>query len=175
MLLIRDKKKGGERASCSKTMSDRTPENNLRYKKVSRKSIILWEIIFFLLWTAIFVLVLWAFTPFTWLWNSLIWLLGVLLILVEALYFPMLYSSTQYCITDELIAYRRGVFFNQRQFIYRNRIIYVSVYNTPLTPLLGISSLVITTAGAKIRINFLNRRLAQQLAEELAPAPKDIY
>lgn len=173
MQIIR--RKVGKWAALLLHMPEKIPEKNLNYKKVSRKSIVLWEIIIFLIWAVIFVLALWIFTPFTWLWNTLIWALGVALILIEFLYLPMLYASTQYCITDKIIAYRHGVFFNQRQFMYRDRIVYVSVYNTPLTPLLGISSLVITAAGAKIRINFLNRRLAQQLAEELAPTPKDIY
>lgn len=147
----------------------------LPYRKVSKKSITLWEIGFFLIWIALVSLVLWIFTPFTWLWYTLVWILGVLLILVEFLYFPILYNSIQYCVTDRMIAYRHGVFFNQRQFMYRDRIVFVSVYNTPLTPILGISTLVVNTAGATMRIGFLNRKVAKALAEELSPAPKDCY
>ena len=156
-------------------MPEKAPEKNLQYKKISKKSIILLEIICFVVWALLFGVVLWVFTPFTWLWYALVWLLGVLLILVEGLYLPVLYNSYQYCVTDRIVSYRHGVFFNQRQFVYRDRIIYVSVYNTPLTYIMGISTVVISTAGAKLRIGFLNRRIAKELAQELSPSPKDSY
>ena len=156
-------------------MSEKSPSKNLITHKISKKSVILWEIGFFLLWAMILGMILWLFTPFTWLWHLLIWLMGVLLILAEFLYLPMLYSSINYSINDRLLIYRHGVFFHKQQIIYRDRIIYVSVYNTPVTPILGISSLVIAAAGAKVQIPFLNRKAAKQLAEELSPSPKEIY
>lgn len=156
-------------------MPEQSPEKNPSYQKISKKSILLWEIGSVVIWALLLWGTVWVFAPFTWLWDILIWGLGVLLILVTFFYLPILYQSYQYCITDKIVSYRHGVFFNRRQFINRDRIIYVSVYNTPLTPILGISTLVITAAGAKIRIGYLNRKVAQRLAQELSPAPKEIY
>ena len=102
MQIIR--RKVGKWAALLLHMPEKIPEKNLNYKKVSRKSIVLWEIIIFLIWAVIFVLVLWVFTPFTWLWNALVWALGVALILIEFLYLPLLYATTQYCITDKINA-----------------------------------------------------------------------
>ncbi len=156
-------------------MPEKAPEKKLQYQNISKKSIILLEITYFIVWVLLFGAVLWVFTPFTWLWYTLVWLLGVMLVLTEGLYLPLLYHSYQYCVTDRIVSYRHGVFFNKRQFIYRDRIIYVSVYNSPLTWVLGISTLVISTAGAKLRIGFLNRKVAQALAQELSPSPEESY
>lgn len=156
-------------------MAQKKTEQRLEYHRISKRSVILWEILFFIGWCLVLGLILWVFTPLTWLWYLLIWLMGTLLILAELLYLPTLYRSTGYCITDRLFAYRRGVFFHKQQVIYRDRIIYVSVYNTPITPILGISSLVVATAGAKLRIPFLNRKVAKQLAQQLSPSPEKIY
>ncbi len=156
-------------------MARKKTEQGLEYHRISKQSVILWEILFFIGWCLVLGVILWVFTPLTWLWYLLVWLMGTLLILAELLYFPTLYRSTGYCINDRLLAYRRGVFFHKQQVIYRDRIIYVSVYNTPVTPILGISSLVVATAGAKLRIPFLSRKVAKRLAQQLSPSPEEIY
>ncbi len=156
-------------------MAHKAELKGLNYHKVSKKSVVLWEILFFICWTAVLWLLLWAFSPFTWLWYLLVWMMGVLLILAEFLYLPVLYQSTGYFLNDRLLAYQHGYFFHKQQIIHRDRIIYVSVINTPVTPILGISSLVVATAGAKLRIPYLNRNVAKHLAEQLSPSPKEIY
>lgn len=156
-------------------MAQNTELAGLNYHKVSKKAIVLWEILFFIGWCAVLALILWVFTPFTWLWYFLVWLTGALLILAEFLYLPVLYQSTGYYINDRLLAYRRGFFFHKQQVIFRDRIIYVSVINTPVTPILGISSLVVAAAGAKLRIPYLNKNVAKHLAQQLSPSPKEIY
>lgn len=147
----------------------------LGYQKISKQSLILWELLFLVGWSGLFGFMLWLFLPGTWLWFLLVFSMGVFLLLVSFLYLPALYHAAGYCMTDRFLVYRHGLFFQRQQLIHRDQIVYVSVFRNPVTPTLKISSLVVATPGAKLRIPFLNDRVARELAEQLSPSPKKIY
>ncbi|MEG1996389.1 MAG: PH domain-containing protein, partial [Oscillospiraceae bacterium] len=69
---------------------------------------------------------------------------------------------------DKIIVYKKGVFFRHTQYMYRKTIVFATVYNNPLTPLLKISSLVVTSPGASIKILYMHTKRAEELAALLA-------
>lgn len=140
----------------------------INFEKISVKAVVLWEILAVTAFALLFWGVLAIFVPHTWLWYLLLWVLGALCVLTTFLYLPLLYLNIEYGINDEAIVYRTGLIFPNTQLLYRDRIAFVSVYNNPLSPILKISSLVVSAAGGSIHILFLPSKRAQELADELS-------
>jgi membrane protein YdbS with pleckstrin-like domain len=140
----------------------------MKFEKVSRKAVILWELLALAVCGLLLWLVLVVFIPYTWLWYTLLWVLGALWVLTAFLYLPLYYLGIEYALGGEAVVYRKGLFFPHTQILYRDRIAFVTVYHNPLTPLLGISTLVISAAGGSMRIPFLQTSRAKELADELS-------
>ena len=140
----------------------------MRFERVSRKALILWELLAAVAAGMLLWLIVYFFVPGTWLWYPLLWLIGAVYVLAAFLYFPLLYLSIEYGLNDEALVYRTGVIFPSTQILYRDRIAFVTVYNNPLTPLLGLSSLVVSAAGGNIHILFMNSARARELAALLS-------
>lgn len=121
-----------------------------------------------MVFAVILVIILFVFLPHTWLWYTLLWLLGAAYVLTSFLYIPLAYTNIEYGINSKVIIYRKGVFFPNTQVLYRERIAFVTIYNNPLTPLLHINSLVISAAGGNMRILFMNSNRAKQIADYLS-------
>ena len=144
-------------------------------QRLSPKALILWEILLCLVGIAVCLILGWLLSPFAGWRHLLIFGIGFFLLLIAFLYLPALYRSIGYSVTDRLFVYRHGVLFQKQKLIHRDRIVYVSLFHTPLIPLSGLSCLVIAMPGAKLRIPFLSRKAAEDLAQLLSPAPKRIY
>ena len=90
------------------------------------------------------------------------------------LYFSLLFVSAPFVFEQALFCrggdacVSIGLLFPKTQIMYRSRIVFVTVYTNPLTPLLHISSLVISAAGGAMRIHFLNASRAEELAALLS-------
>ena len=139
----------------------------MNFERLSGKAVIIWEIVAALLFGVLLALVLFIFIPGTWLWYTVLWLLGAIYVLTAFLYVPLYYLSVEYAVGEEAVIYRKGVIFPNTQILYRDRIAFVTVYNNPLTPLLKLSSLTISAAGGNIHIWFMNSARAQEIADEL--------
>lgn len=132
------------------------------------KAVILWELLALALTALLIALAVLILAPGTWLWYGVLWSLGACYILAAFLYLPLLYLSRQYRVGEETIVCTSGVFFPKTEILYRSRIVFVTVYTNPLTPLLHISSLVVSAAGGSMRIHFLDSRRAEELAQLLS-------
>lgn len=128
----------------------------------------MWEIIAVFINLVLLVVILLILNPYTWLWYTVLWFLGAFTILETFIYVPFLYLNTLFGMNDETIVYKKGVLFKSTQVLYRERIVFVTVYNNPLTPLLHVSTLVISAAGATLTIAFINSKRAKELAELLS-------
>jgi len=140
----------------------------MKLERISIMAAFMWELVsvaisLFILWVILFV-----FIPYTWLWYTLLWTLGAITICTTFIYVPFLYLNSEYGLSDKVIVYKKGVLLKSTQILYRDRIAFVSVYSNPLTPILKVSSLVISAAGGTIRIIFLSSKRAEQIAKELA-------
>lgn len=80
----------------------------------------------------------------------------------------MAYLNIEYGISSKAVVYKKGIFFKSTQILYRDRIAFVSMYNNPLTPILKISSLVISAAGGNITILFMNNKRAKEISDLLS-------
>ncbi len=143
----------------------------MEFERISWKAILLWELLAALALCLLVTLTVLIFVPYTWLWYLLLWVLGALYVLTAFLYFPLLYLNIGYAVCEKAIVYRSGVLFKSTRILYRDRIAFVTVYNTPFTPLLHISTFVASAAGGTLRIFFMNADRAEALSELLS---KDI-
>lgn len=139
----------------------------MNFERISIKAAILWEILALAIFALLFIVAIILLNPGTWLWYLVLWVLGAACVIVTFLYIPLAYNNIQYAITDKTVIYKKGVIFPSTQIMYRDRIAFVSVYKNPLTPILHISSLVVSAAGGNIRILFLTTTRAEQLSEIL--------
>lgn len=142
----------------------------MEYENISKKAVVLWEIALLLLFAGLVMLTLYVLSPHTWLWYTVLWLLGAVYILSAFLYLPLYYLSHRFKITDEVVVYKKGVLFPRTEILYRNSIVFVTVYHNPLTPLLKISSVVIDSAGAKQKLFLINTKRAKEIARLLTEA-----
>ena len=140
----------------------------MKGEKISVKAVVLWEVLAAAAAPLVTGLAVWNLAPGTWLWYTVLWLLGAVYILVSFLYLPLLYLSKRFFVGEETLVYQSGLLFPKTQIMYRSRIVFVTVYTNPLTPLLHISSLVISAAGGAMRIHFLNASRAEELAALLS-------
>lgn len=140
----------------------------MKFEKISIMAAVMWEIIALLGAAILITLTLLILKPYTWLWYAILFIIGLVLIGVTFIYVPFLYLNTEFCLSKQAIIYRKGVFFPSTQILYRKRIVFVTVYSNPLTPLLKISTLVISAAGGTMRILFLNSTRADEIATVLS-------
>lgn len=142
--------------------------DKMNFERISITAAIMWEVTAVLISAALVTLVLIVFAPFTWLWYTILFLIGLVTIAATFLYIPFLYINTEFAINKKAIVYRKGVIFPSTQVLYRERIVFVTVYNNPLTPILKVSTLRISAAGGTLTILYLNSKRANELASQLA-------
>ena len=94
----------------------------------------------------------------------LIWLMAGF---TGIIYAPLYYQSYQYELSKDRLHIRRGIFFVREQWVERDKILLVSLTNHPLTPVVRLSSLVLTTPGSRCMLLTLDTDRARQLAQEL--------
>ncbi|WMJ23949.1 PH domain-containing protein [Paludicola sp. MB14-C6] len=146
----------------------------MKFERLSITAAVMWEIITLAVTALILIVILFVLNPHTWLWYTSLWLLGALTIALTFIYVPFLYLNASFGINEDAIVYKKGVFFTSTQILYRERIVFVTVYNNPLTPLLHISTLVVSAAGGSMTIAFLNSKRAKELAVLLSKEKSSI-
>lgn len=142
----------------------------MKFENISHKAVVLWETGLLILFAGLFAVSLLVLTPHTWLWYLILWLLGALYILTAFLYLPLYYLSVEFSLNDEVVVYKKGVLFPKTSILYRDRIAFVTINNNPLTPIFKISSLVIDSAGARLKLFLISSDRAKELADLLTEA-----
>ena len=141
----------------------------MEYKRVSKKALVIWELIVLVIWAVPVAVLLFLLPPFTWYWHLCIWGWTGIAGAVVLFYLPLLYASIKYAVSREIVAYQKGVVFNQRRFMRRDRIVLVTVRKNPLTPLFHVCSLNVSALGGQFTIPLLDKKTAYALAKELEP------
>lgn len=142
--------------------------STMKFEQISITAAIMWEVLAALISFAVLMLILVIFSPHTWLWYLLIWVWGALTIAATFIYVPFLYLNTEFGMNEKALVFKKGVIFPSTQILYRERIVFVTVYHNPLTSLLKVSTLVVSAAGGSMTILFMNSARAQQLADILS-------
>lgn len=140
----------------------------MRFERISIMAAIMWEILALVVGIVLLIATLFILAPHTWLWYLVLWLLGAIYIAVAFVYIPYLYLNTEFAVTSAAVIYKKGVIFPSTQILYRDRIVFVTVYDNPLTPFLHVSSLAVSAAGGNMTILFMNTDRARQIAGLLA-------
>lgn len=136
----------------------------MEFERISLKAAVLWEISVLLIAGMLLTAILIIFAPYTWLWYMLLWILGAGVIFFMFFYIPIAYLNIEYGIYEKTIIYKKGVFFKSTQILQVDKVSFATVYNNPLTPILKVSTLVISAPGGTLRILFINSSRAKEIA-----------
>lgn len=77
------------------------------------------------------------------------------------------YHHYRYLVTNEKIDIRRGIIILRRILVPIERIHQVEITKGPINNALGLADIEVTTAGGKVRLEFLDSQDAEQIAERL--------
>lgn len=77
------------------------------------------------------------------------------------------YRHYRYLVTDEKIDIRRGIIILRRILVPIERIHQVEITKGPINNALGLADIEVTTAGGKVKLEFLDGQDAEQIAEML--------
>ncbi len=77
------------------------------------------------------------------------------------------YHHYRYLVTNEKIDIRRGIIILRRILVPIERIHQVEITKGPINNALGLADIEVTTAGGKVRLEFLDNQDAEQIAEML--------
>ena len=77
------------------------------------------------------------------------------------------YKHYRYIVDSEKVDVRSGVFFIRRTVVPIERVHQVQVKTGPLSNRVGLADVVVTTAGGSAVIQYLDRQVADSIAEHL--------
>ena len=93
---------------------------------------------------------------------------AVVMISIILLAMPIIfYKHYRYIVDSEKVDVRSGVFFIRRTVVPIERVHQVQVKTGPLSNRVGLADVVITTAGGSAVIQYLDRQVADSIAEHL--------
>lgn len=93
---------------------------------------------------------------------------AVVMISIILLAMPVIfYKHYRYIVDSERVDVRSGVFFIRRTVVPIERVHQVQVKTGPLSNRVGLADVVITTAGGSAVIQYLDRQVADSIAEHL--------
>lgn len=95
---------------------------------------------------------------------------GVVLLaqLINLIVYPIIeYIQWSYMIAEDRIEIKKGIFWRSHTIIPISRIQHVSAVRGPLQRMLGLSSIVITTAGGQCSIQELSKDVAERICDAL--------
>ena len=141
----------------------------MTYKRISIKALLLGEIATFAVYGVLIFLMYLFLVPYTWLWQLLFWGFSAVFVVAAVLYFPLLFLSSRYAVSEHIVIYESGIFVHRKRILLRNQIILVSSARSPLSLLLGLTTVIISGTGATVAIHFINKKQAQELLDELQP------
>lgn len=90
-------------------------------------------------------------------------------IAVMFLYLPLHYVNYRFEVNDDYLIVRSGVIYDKEKFLTRDSVCFVTVYNNPLTKLLGVSTVLVGAAGGRIVIPLLETKVALEIQRTLTP------
>lgn len=107
-------------------------------------------------------------------WGIITALLLIITALAAAVGYPLVeYLQWMYYIGEDVIEIKKGIFFKNHSIIPTSRIHNVNVYRGPMLKLFGLSTLCINTAGGAFRIEGIEEKEAEEVAQSLKQIIKD--
>lgn len=101
-------------------------------------------------------------------WAMLVAVVILAISLFDLLVCPYIrYRRYQYCIDEECIDIKEGLFFVKRNIVPIERLHKIAVLRGPLDSMLGLGKVSVTTAGGDVVIRFLEIEKADRIVETL--------
>lgn len=138
------------------------------YCRVSPLRLVSEEIFAFLIWATICLGIVLIFDYYNALFWNIIGILSFIYLLISCTYLPLLCLKTSYCLDERFLRYRTGLFYSKDEIIYKDRIIYVTLIKTPLSPILKIAAVVIRAPGATVMLRGIKLTEANRLVRQLS-------
>ena len=138
------------------------------YRRVSPLRLVSEEIFAFLIWATICLVILLIFDYYNAICWTIIGILSFIYLLISCIYLPLLCLKTSYCLDERFLRYRTGLFYSKDEIIYKDRIIYVTLVKTPLSPILKIAAVVIRAPGATVMLRGIKLTEAKRLVRQLS-------
>ncbi len=143
--------------------------------KPSKKIVWIWELYVLLapaLLTALSFL-LFRFPIPSWIGWAFIGLWALICAFFAAFYIPVAYHRMQYGIVDGKLVARSGVIYDSCKSMPLSSIKYVMTVRGPLEQLMGLTMLLVFSAGGLIIVNGLTTEEGRRLHDRLLPGMKD--
>ncbi len=137
-------------------------------KRLPLRVLVFWEIVVLCTAALLLGLVLWILKPHTILWYLLLVLLGGAYLFYAVFYFPMYYVGFRLYHHKNFIASRSGVIVEKTRYQRKEEITVVEVYDNLLTPLCGLSTLMLHSPGSTLFILLMDSKEAHALARTLS-------
>lgn len=139
----------------------------MRGKRIPFRALWLWELYAVLGYAVLLFLIYTFLVPYTWLWILLVSFFSGFYLLVAIVYLPLLYLGTRYNISEELITFECGVIYRHKTALFRENLIMVGLFQSPLDFLFGLASLRCSGPGGIVILGYLSKEQALALKEEL--------
>ena len=137
-------------------------------RKPPFRALLLWEFYLFALFLILLLLIFAVLVPHTWLWNLVTGCVTVCYLAASVGYLPLLFARLRYRTDEREIVVESGVFFRKRKVLYRDALVTVSRFQTPLTVLLSLDILRCGGPGGSVTLAFLSRKDGEAFCEAFA-------
>lgn len=141
----------------------------LEFKKISKKSLLIQELLAALIWFVLSVFPFAYLDKGTVLWKTSLLVLLVVYIFFACLYFPKKYCNTGYYLCGNKIHFKTGVIIRRQRIMNIKSVISVSLTQNPWTPIFNVASVTVNAAGSKIRLPYLDLEEAHNIVSLLTP------
>lgn len=139
----------------------------MKYNHVSLKRLIPQELILILIYVILLIVLSLPLDAGSLMFKSVACLLLIVLFFIGAFYFPALWRNAGFLLLKKQLYIRHGVLFFKQSKIQLDRIISVSVFKTPFSPILKTATVVVKTAGNRERIHGISLKDLKTLLENI--------
>ncbi len=139
-----------------------------QFSKMSRKLLVMQELLAFLVFIVIAAFPFFLITNLFW-WIFVMSVCLVCYLFIALIYFPIRFHHTAYCITADKIYYQTGFFMVKNQVMARRRVVYITLYKNPFTPIFHFATVVVRATGGSIRLFGLPLEEAERVIHQFSP------
>lgn len=136
---------------------------NRKEEHLPKTALYLWEGLLATLSLLFIILTLIIFQPGATACTVLLILFLVLWVFFGVVYLPLIHATYRFCLTETHFMVRRGLFFQREQWMERDKVVYVSRYDSPFTGVLQITSLMLTASGAQLLLPSMDLTRAKEI------------
>ena len=152
-----------------KVLDNKMPKQSIKYDYIDHCI----SIVFLIFLYSVFI---WLWQRFDW-WHFLIYPVTALLVIIIVLGFinPIIrLKRTSFEISEHSIEIQKGLYYQKRSVQPINRIQFIEIEHGPISRRFNIYFVVVVTAGSRIRLPMVNRKLAEETRKKIITKVKEV-